>query len=143
MYKDLDKTHTCIICNKQSHVKHWKCECNMYWHNCEKHRYHTVPYVAVITSEQMQAQNRRLKTGTRRRKRANPQNAGAQTLQEMLEEDYIEEARKKRLIDNGNTEVSLGYYVHESVKPSFLGTEMKRRFGRSSLVRRCVQNSQA
>ena len=56
-------------------------------------------------------------------------------FQEILDMNFREEARKQRLIDNGATEVSLGTYIHRTVKPGFLGTTLKMRFSRSRIVR--------
>ena len=38
-YEDLDTKHQCIACGKRKPVKEWRCECNVIWHTCHKHKY--------------------------------------------------------------------------------------------------------
>ena len=38
-YEDLDTKHQCLQCGKRKPVKEWRCECNVTWHICHKHRY--------------------------------------------------------------------------------------------------------
>ena len=38
-FEDLDAKHQCIACGKIKPVKEWRCECNVIWHTCSKHKF--------------------------------------------------------------------------------------------------------
>ena len=58
------------------------------------------------------------------------------SFQEMLAQDIEMEARKKRLIDEGDNIVASGNSVHKDINPNFLGTTLRKRFSESRLVRK-------
>ena len=134
-YKDLDVSHTCVLCRKSSMVRNWKCECDILWHNCDEHRYCTknkaILHSSLVTNHT--PLSGRETRGKKRKTMGKP--IQILSYQEMLDQDIEAEARKKRSMNGQDSEVNLGAYAHKTINPKFLGTTLTRRFSGSRIVR--------
>ena len=125
-FVDLDQKQKCFFCKKSAPVKHWRCRCNVVWHQCALHRsawMHDQQRCSIKNPAPGQARSDDDHDGRKVRRIRPP------TINDIINDDLKEYAKRKREYDGTEGETfDLGQTVHYSVKPYLLGPSLKKRF---------------
>ena len=150
-YEDLDAKHQCIACGKHKPVKEWRCECNVIWHTCSKHKFakahdYKTPLHSKATNGQSPPHNhhhaKRMKIcgqsslGVMMSVDEHRVRASKRKINEFLESNEKRASRrtvtnvhielKRKRAHNRNDLIDLGPVIQRTLNPSLCAT-LKRR----------------
>ena len=124
-HHDLDRNHQCLKCGKMNAVKVWKCECNVIWHTCRRHKFAR----AHDNLSNMQSKPKGPTPSA-----SNPEERSNKVMKPNFALDRNEAETIETWIPKRGREeqpdglINLGEIIHQDVSPRLLGPVLKRRF---------------
>ena len=116
---DLDKKNKCAECSKFSHIKAWKCNCNILWHTCTVH--HCTDEVPQGAASNAEGANY-----TVVKKKVSKRLLDSASIEDILDDDLKNDANKakrQKILNKESTEPR-----SFELRPSMLPPNLRSKF---------------